>query len=87
MKKEIIDKIDQDAHNSLNMTKINDNLYLSNKQIDILDRYEIEYKSKSIETLMFEIDEILNDSYDDLYDLEDIAKEIAEFNYYHNTKK
>ncbi len=87
MKKEIIDKIDQDAHNSLNMTKINDNLYLSNKQIDILDRYEIEYKSKSIETLMFEIDEILNDSYDDLYDLEDIANEIAEFNYYHNTKK
>ena len=87
MKKEIIDKIDQDAHNSLNMTKINDNLYLSNKQIDILDRYEIEYKSKSIEILMFEIDEILNDSYDDLYDLEDIAKEIAEFNYYHNTKK
>ena len=29
MKKEIIDKIDQDAHNSLNMTKINDNLYQS----------------------------------------------------------
>ena len=87
MNKDIIDKIDKDAHNSLNMTKINDNLYLSKKQIDILDRYEIDYKSKSIESLMFEIDEILNDSYDDLFDLEDIAKEISEFNYYHNTKK
>ena len=87
MNKDIIDQIDKDAHNSLSMTKINDNLYLSKKQIDVLDRYEIEYKTKSIDSLMFEIDEILNDSYDDLFDLEDIAKEISEFNYYHNTKK
>ncbi|MBR3116443.1 MAG: hypothetical protein IKF36_01025 [Bacilli bacterium] len=87
MNKEVIDQIDKEAHNSLSMTKINDDLYLSQKQIDVLDRYEIEYKTKSIDSLMFEIDEILNDSYDDLFDLEDIAKEISEFNYYHNTKK
>jgi len=87
MNKELIDRIDKEAHDSLELTKINDNLYLSKKQIDVLDRYDIEYKSKSIDSLMFEIDEILNDSYDELLDLEDIASEISEFNYYHNTKK
>lgn len=87
MNKEYIDKIDKEAHDSLKMNKINDNLYLSNKQIEVLDRYNVEYKSKSIDMLMYELEEILNNSYDDLFDLEDVAKEISEFNYYHNTNK
>lgn len=87
MNKDIIDEIDREAHNSLKMNKINDNLYLSNKQIEVLNRYDIDYKSMTIDMLMYELEEILNDSYDDLYDLEDIAKEISEFNYYHNTNK
>ena len=87
MNKDIIDEIDREAHNSLKMNNINDNLYLSNKQIEVLNRYDIDYKSMTIDMLMYELEEILNDSYDDLYDLEDIAKEISEFNYYHNTNK
>ena len=86
MNKDIIDAIDKEAHNSLEIKKINDNLYLSKKQIEVLERYDIDY-NKSIESLMYDIDEILNNSYDDLFDLEDIAREISEFNYYHNTKK
>ena len=86
MNKDIIDAIDKEAHNSLNMNKINDNLYLSKKQIEVLEKYDIDY-NKSIESLMYDIDEVLNTSYDDLYDLEDVSKEISEFNYYHNTKK
>ena len=87
MNKEIIDSLDREAHDSLNIKKINDSLYLSKKQIEVLERYDIDYKSKSIESLMYEIDDILNNSYEDLFDLEDVSKEIAEFNYYHNTKK
>ena len=87
MNKEIIDSLDKEAHDNLNFNKINDNLYLSKKQIEVLERYDIEYKSMSIESLMYEIDDILNNSYEDLVDLEDVSKEIAEFNYYHNTKK
>lgn len=87
MNRDIIDRLDKDAHNSLTLNKINDNLYLSNKQIDVLKKYKVEYYNKTIDTLLFELDEILNDSYDELIDLEDISREIAEFNYYHNTKK
>ena len=42
------------------LEKINDKLYLTRNQIDILERYDIEYKSKSIDELIFEIEDILN---------------------------
>lgn len=81
-----IDIIVMETHKNMSMNKINDRLYLSNNQIDILNRYSIEYKSKSIEELMFELDEILNDT-PDYDDLEKLSLELAEFNYYYNTKK
>ena len=80
------DNIIMDTHKNMSMNIINDKLYLSNNQIDILNRYNIEYKSKSIEELMFELDEILNDD-PDYDDLEKLSLELAEFNYYYNTKK
>ncbi len=81
-----IDKIVSETHKNISMNKINDRLYLSNNQIDILKRYDIEYKNKTIEELMFELDEILNDT-PDYDDLEKLSLELAEFNYYYNTKK
>ncbi len=59
-----IDRIVSETHKNMSMNKINDRLYLSNNQIDILNRYDIEYKSKTIEELLFELDEILNDNND-----------------------
>ena len=82
-----IDEIVMNTHKNMELNKINDKLYLSNKQIDILDIYNIEYKNKTIDELIYEIEDILNDSYDDYLDLEDLSKELSEFNYYHNTKK
>ncbi|MBQ1496357.1 MAG: hypothetical protein IIZ40_03325 [Bacilli bacterium] len=81
-----IDRIVSETHKNMSMNKINDRLYLSNNQIDILNRYDIEYKSKTIEELLFELDEILNDN-NDYEDLEKLSLELAEFNYYYNTKK
>ena len=81
-----LDDIVMNTHKNMSMNKINDNLYLSNNQIDILDRYNIEYKSKNIEELLFELDEILNNE-NDYEDLEKLSLELAEFNYYYNTKK
>lgn len=80
----MIDDIVKETHESLNLNKINDNLYLTNKQIEVLDRYDINYHT-SIEELMFNLDEILNEN--DYEDLEEVSNSIAEFNYYHNTKK
>ena len=81
-----IDKIVSETHKNMSMNRINDRLYLSNNQIEILNRYDIDYKNKTIEELMFELDEILNDT-PDYDDLEKLSLELSEFNYYYNTKK
>lgn len=85
--KEEIDKIVFDTIDDNRMNKINDNLYLSNKQINILNKYKINYKKFSdIKSLIFEIETILNESYD-VDDLEHLSIELSEFNYYYNTNK
>ena len=80
----MIDEIVKETHESLKLNKINDSLYLTNKEIEVLDRYDIDYHT-SIEELLFNLDEILNEN--DYEDLEEVSNSIAEFNYYHNTKK
>ena len=82
----MIDDIVLKTHESLKLNKINDNLYLTNKEIEILEKYDIKYDT-NIETLMFTIEEILNDSDGNMSDLEEVSSSIAEFNYYHNTNK
>ena len=80
----MIEDIVKETHEGLKLNKINDNLYLTNKEIEVLDRYNIDYHT-SIEELMFSLDEILNEN--DYEDLEEVSNSIAEFNYYHNTNK
>ena len=69
------------------LNKISDNLYLSNRQIEILKRYEIDYKKfNDIKSLMYEVETALEEVY---YadDLQALSIELSEFNYYHNTNK
>ena len=80
----MIDDIVNKTHEDLKLNRINDNLYLTNKEIEVLERYDIDYHT-SIEELMFNLDEILNEN--DYEDLEEVSNSIAEFNYYHNTNK
>ncbi len=69
------------------LNKISDNLYLSNRQIEILKRYEIDYKKfNDIKSLMYEIETALEEVYD-ADDLQALSIELSEFNYYHNTNK
>lgn len=77
---ELINKIIND--NKIN--RINDNLYLTNEQIEILKRYNINYNT-TINELIYEIEDILNEEY--IEDLDRVSKSISEFNYYHNTNK
>lgn len=80
---EIVSKTFED--NKLN--KISDNLYLSNRQIEILSRYSIDYtRFSDIRSLIFEVESILEDGID-YDDLEALSIELSEFNYYHNTNK
>ena len=74
-------------NNTLN--KIN-NIYLSNKQIDILNKYKIDYKNVvDINELIYKIEVYIEDNYygDELFDLENLSLELSEFNYYYNTNK
>lgn len=67
--------------------KLDNGLYLSQYQIDILDKYSIDaYKCSSIDEIIYLAEEILE--FDpDTDDLDAVIKEISEFNYYANTNK
>ena len=80
----MIDEIVKKTHEDMKLNRINDNLYLTNKEIEVLERYDINYNT-SIEELMFNLEEILNEN--DYEDLEEVSLGLSEFNYYHNTNK
>lgn len=66
--------------------KINNNLYLSEYQIEVLKRNKIEYeRCTSARELLFEIAEVLDECDDE--ELEIIEREISEYDYYANTNK
>ena len=69
----MIDERVKETHESLKLNKINDNLYLTNKEIEVLDRYDIDYHT-SIEELMFNLGDILNEN-----DYEDLEEEYRRF--------
>lgn len=81
--KNLLNEIDFDNNK---LQKINDNLYLTNNQINILKRYNIDYKtSNSLRDLMIKIEEILD--YEDIEELENLLTTLTERNYYENTNK
>lgn len=69
------------------MHKKRDNgLILSDEQIEILKKYDINYlKYNNISNLIYELEEILNEEYNE--ELDKVSSELAEFNYYNNTNK
>ncbi len=69
------------------LKKIKNDIYLSDAWIEILERYDIDYrKYNSISALIFDIEEILNSGIE-ANELEELSRDIQEFNYYNNTNK
>lgn len=61
-------------------------LLLSDYQIDVLERNNINYKKYSnISSLLFDIEEYLNQEDDE--ELDEISRQIAEMHYYNETNK
>ena len=86
--KEIDDFVNETIKNNT-LNKVN-NIYLSNKQISVLEKYKIDYKNVvDISELIYKIEAYIEDSYynDELDDLENLSIELSEFNYYYNTNK
>lgn len=81
--KKLLNEIDFDNNK---LQKVNDNLYLTNNQIEILKRYNIDYEtSNSLRDLMIKIESILD--YEDIEELENLLITLTERNYYENTNK
>lgn len=68
------------------LVHIKDNLYLTNYQRKVLEEYHIPYQNvKSNKDLLFYLSEIGDDEeYDEL---ENVARELADYSYYHETHK
>lgn len=83
-----INKLINNVYDDKNMIKMRGNgIYLSDNQIEVLKRYDIDYKKYiSLNSLIFEIEEILNEEVD-ASDLEEVSSGLSELNYYNNTNK
>lgn len=83
-----INKLINNVYDDKNMIKMRGNgIYLSDNQIEVLKRYDIDYKKYiSLNSLIFEIEEILNEEVD-ASDLEEVSSRLSELNYYNNTNK
>ncbi len=83
-----INELTKDIYNDKNMTKMRGNgIYLSDNQIEVLKKYNIDYTNyASLSSLIFEIEEILNEE-TDIEDLEEVSGKLAEINYYNYTNK
>ena len=69
------------------LIKRSNGLLLSNNDVSILEKYDIDYNScTSLSELIYLIEDYLEDS-DELVDLEELSIKLSEFNYYQNTNK
>lgn len=67
---------------------VGNNLMLTNKEIEVLNRYKIDYsKCNSLKEILFEVEEILSDMDIVDEDLDLISQSISERDYYQNTNK
>ena len=78
---------DMDFHsNSFQM--VGKNLMLTNHEIEVLNRYKIDYlKCNTLKEILYEIEEILEDMDVLDEDLDSISQTISERDYYQNTNK
>lgn len=82
---ELVNSID---FNSGKFNDIGNGIMLTNKEIEVLERYNIPYKNcHNLKDIIFEIENLINDL--DIVDeeLEDISASISERDYYQNTNK
>ena len=82
---ELVNNID---FNSGKFNDIGNGILLTNKEIEILDRYDIPYKNcHSLKDIIFQVEELISEMDIVDEDLEYISDTISERDYYQNTNK
>ena len=80
--------IDEIVKSERSFMKKHNNIYISEEQIDILKKYDINIDNYvNLNELIYDIEDCLNDSYEVLDDLEWVSQILSEYNYYNNTNK
>lgn len=72
------------------LKKRTNGLMLSDEQVDVLTRHNINYKEyNNLSSLIFKIEEYIEEvqGYMDIEDIDEVSKELSEQNYYNNTNK
>lgn len=65
------------------LIKINQNLYITNSQKDVLKKYNIPFQTcQNLKELIFLLQEYIDEE-----EIDEILLQISEFDYYQNTKK
>lgn len=73
-------------YDNLILKRRNNNMLLSDYQVSVLSRNGIDFmKYNGVRELLFDIEELLNDDYDDELDI--VSSQISEYIYYNDTKK
>lgn len=79
---------DEVVSNEKSFLKKHNNIYISDDQINILKKYNINIDNYiNLNELIYDIEECLNDSFEILEDLEWVSQTLSEYNYYNNTNK
>lgn len=79
-----IDEVASENFYKYLMVKVNDDLYLSENDIELLELYKIPYRDcKSLNEIIYFINNM--EDFDD--ELEDLCSKLGERNYYLNTNK
>ena len=82
----IADAIKFSNQDELLLKRRENNLLLSDYQVSVLNRNGIDYnKFSSVKELLFEIENCLDDYFDDELDL--VSSQLSEYIYYNETKK
>ena len=80
--------IEEIVGNEKTFLKKHNNIYISEEQINILKKYDINIENyNNINELIYDIEDCLNNTYDELDDLEWVSQTLSEYNYYNNINK
>lgn len=81
-----IEEIEEQLKHPDFLTKQENGLFLNKRQIEILERNQIEWKSySSMHSLLFEVENVFLEEENE--ELERLANELQDFSYYYETKK
>lgn len=79
-----------DNYNYKNYLRVDNKkgLLIDRNDIYVLNKYHFDYKQyNNLSSLIFDIDNYLNDTDEELEDLEEVLIRLSEFHYYNETKK